>query len=128
MMGGVMTESAPIPKVPGFAFTHLMQFRNHRLEWQMRLMNEFGDICRTAIGPFPAVVISSPEVAQAVLVEKASSFVKSRGLQVTRPLLGNGLLTSEHEHHRRQRKLISRGLQHRRVGSYAGVMATFADA
>jgi cytochrome P450 len=119
---------ATIPKVPGFALGQLLAFRNRRLAWQMRLMNEFGDICRTSIGPFPAMVISSAELAQSVLVENAAHFVKSRGLQVTRPLLGNGLLTSEHEFHRRQRKLISPGLQHRRVGTYAGVMASFAEA
>jgi cytochrome P450 len=123
-----MGEPAKIPKVPGFALTHLFAFKNRRIAWQMRLMNEFGDICRTSIGPFPAVVISSAELAQAVLVENAQHFVKSRGLQVTRPLLGNGLLTSEGDVHRRQRKLISPGLQHRRVGTYAGVMTSYAEA
>src|SRR5205085_9447656 len=97
-----MPEPATIPKVPGFSFGQLLAFRNRRLAWQMGLMNEFGDICRTSIGPFPAVVISSAELAQSVLVENAQHFVKSRGLQVTRPLLGNGLLTSEYEFHRRQ--------------------------
>jgi cytochrome P450 len=123
-----MGEPAKIPKVPGFAFGQLLAFRNRRIAWQMRLMNEFGDICRTSIGPFPAVVISSAELAQSVLVENAQHFVKSRGLQVTRPLLGNGLLTSEGAFHRRQRKLISPGLQHRRVGTYAGVMASYTEA
>src|SRR5262245_485476 len=124
----LVDASAMIPKVPGLALDHLFAFRNKRLAWQMRLMNEFGDICRMWIGPFPAIIISSAELAQSVLVEKATHFVKSRELQVTQPLLGNGLLTSEHEFHRRQRKLISPGLQHRRVGTYAGVMTGFAEA
>jgi cytochrome P450 len=124
-----MTQPATIPKVPGFSLAHLLAFRDRRLEWQMWLMNEFGDICRTSLGPFfPVVLIGSAELAQAVLVEKAQQFVKSRGLQVTRPVLGNGLLTSEGDFHRRQRKLISPGLTHRRVGSYAGVMASYAEA
>ncbi len=46
---------------------------------------------------------------------------------MTRPLLGNGLLTSERDFHKRQRKLISPGLQHRRVGTYAGVMAGYTE-
>jgi cytochrome P450 len=122
-----MAEPTKIPRVPGFALGELFRFRNRRLAWQMQLMNEFGDICRTWIGPFQAIVISSAEYAQSILVENASRFVKSRGLQITRPLLGNGLLTSEHDFHKRQRKLISPGLQHRRVGSYAGVMAGFSE-
>src|SRR5215510_15113471 len=122
-----MGEPARIPKVPGFAFAHLMSFRNRRLAWQMNLMNEFGDICRTTIGVFPAVVVSSADLAQSILVENAPAFIKSRGLQVTRPLLGNGLLTSEYDFHKRQRKLISPGLQHRRVGTYASVMENFPE-
>src|SRR5262245_17780631 len=122
-----MDEPSKIPKVPGFSLGHLIAFRNRHLAWQMELMNEFDDICRTSINPFPAVVISSAELAQSVLVENAEHFVKSRGLRVTRPLFGNGLLTSEGAFHRRQRKLISPGLQHRRVGTYAGVMASYTE-
>jgi cytochrome P450 len=123
-----MNARAKIPRTAGFALRHFFEFRNRRLEWQMKLMHEFGDICRTWIGPFPAIVVSSAEYAESILLDQAPHFIKSRGLQVTRPLLGNGLLTSEHDFHRRQRKLISPGFQHRRVGTYAGVMASFAEA
>ena len=97
--------AAAIPNVPGFAIGQLLEFRNHRLDWLMRLQSEFGDICRARLGPFPTVLISSAEYAQSILVENAQHFVKSRGVRLTRPLLGNGLLTSEHDFHRRQRKL-----------------------
>jgi cytochrome P450 len=123
-----MSVTASIPEVPGFAIRQLLEFRNHRLTWQMRLQKEFGDICRVRLGPFPAVLVSSAEYTQSILVENAEHFVKSRGLRLTRPLLGDGLLTSEHEFHRRQRKLISPGFQHRRVSTYGEVMARYAEA
>jgi len=123
-----MTAAAAIPNVPGFAIGRLLEFRNHRLHWQLRLQSEFGDICRVRLGPFPAVLISSAEYTQSVLVENAQHFVKSRGLRLTRPLLGDGLLTSEHDFHRRQRKLISPGFQHRRVSTYGEIMAGYAEA
>jgi cytochrome P450 len=123
-----MTVPPTIPDVPGLALRQLFEFRNHRLEWQMRVMNEFGDICRARLGPFTVFLVSSAPFAQSVLVEQADEYIKSRGLQLTRPLLGNGLLTSEHEFHRRQRKLISPGFQHRRVGSYADIMASYSEA
>jgi cytochrome P450 len=123
-----VTAPDPIPDVPGFAISQLLEFRNHRLEWQMRLQNQFGDICRARLGLFAPLLISSAEYAHTVLVENAQHFVKSRGLRLTRPLLGDGLLTSEHEFHRRQRKLISPGFQHRRVSTYGEVMAHYAES
>jgi cytochrome P450 len=44
-----------------------------------------------------------------------------------KPLLGNGLLTSEHEAWRRQRKLAAPAFQHRRIAAYAQAMAEQAE-
>jgi cytochrome P450 len=45
-----------------------------------------------------------------------------------RAVLGNGLLTSRGEHHKRQRRLIQPAFHHERIASYADVMATEAAA
>jgi cytochrome P450 len=124
----MFTKEVPtLPHVRGFALGQLVEFRRNIPAWQMKLMNEYGDICGAKLGIFPCVLVSSPELAQSVLVDNAHHFTKSRGLQSLKPLLGEGLLTSEHEFHRRQRKLISPGFHHRRVGSYAGTMASYTD-
>jgi cytochrome P450 len=125
-----MMFSKPIPTVPhvrGFALGQLLEFRRNIPAWQMKLMNEYGDICGAKLGVFPVLLLSSPELAQEVLVDNAHHFMKSRGLQALKPVLGEGLLTSEHEFHRRQRKLISPGFHHRRIGTYADVMASYAE-
>jgi len=121
----------PIPTIPhvrGFAWRQLLEFRRNIPAWQMKLMNEYGDVCGAKLGVFPCVLVSSPELAQSVLVDNAHHFMKSRGLQSLKPVLGEGLLTSEHEFHRRQRKLISPGFQHRRIGTYAAAMASYTEA
>src|SRR5689334_17659616 len=121
----------PIPTIPhvrGFSLAQLLEFRRNIPAWQMKQMNEYGDICGAKLGVFPCVLVSSPELAQSVLVDNAHHFMKSRGLQSLKPVLGEGLLTSEHEFHRRQRKLISPGFQHRRIGTYAAAMASYAEA
>jgi len=121
----------PIPTIPhvrGFAWGQLLEFRRNIPAWQMKLMNEYGDVCGAKLGVFPCVLVSSPELAQSVLVDNAHHFMKSRGLQSLKPVLGEGLLTSEHEFHRRQRKLISPGFQHRRIGTYAAAMASYTEA
>jgi cytochrome P450 len=107
---------------------NLFEFRNQRLALQQRLLREHGDLARFHIGPIPVYAVASAELAHQVLVENADAFVKSRGLgKIARPMLGDGLLTSEHEQHRQQRKLIAPAFSHRRIGAYAQVMGELTE-
>src|SRR3954471_4618793 len=107
---------------------NLFEFRNHRLELQLRVQRECGDLGLMHIGPVPIYAVGSAELAHQILVEHADAFVKSRGLgKIARPMLGDGLLTSEHELHRRQRKLIAPAFSHRRIGAYATTMAELTE-
>ncbi len=106
----------------------LFEFRDRRLALQLRIARQCGDLGRFHIGPIPVYAVSSAELAHEVLVEHADAFVKSRGLgKIARPMLGDGLLTSEHEKHRRQRKLMAPAFTHRRIAAYAGAMADLAE-
>jgi cytochrome P450 len=103
---------------------HLPLFRNDRLRLQRRLATECGDLGIFRIGPVEVLAVSSPSAAHEVLVDNAAAFKKSRGLnRYARPLLGDGLLTSEAEVHKRQRKLLAPAFTHKRIGAYAEVMA-----
>jgi cytochrome P450 len=63
-----------------------------------------------------------------VLQAQADCFHKSLGLSLfLRPLLGDGLLTSEDEFHARQRRLIAPALTHKRIATYADTMAERAS-
>jgi cytochrome P450 len=107
---------------------NLFEFRSRRLELQQRVLRECGDLGVMHIGPVPVHAVSSAELAHQILVEHADAFVKSRGLgKIARPMLGDGLLTSEHELHRRQRKLIAPAFSHRRIGAYATTMADLTE-
>jgi len=107
---------------------NLFEFRSRRLELQLRVLRECGDLGVMRIGPVPVHAVSSAELAHQILVEHADAFVKSRGLgKIARPMLGDGLLTSEHELHRRQRKLIAPAFSHRRIGAYATTMAELTE-
>src|SRR6185312_1491095 len=80
-------------------------------------------------GLIRANVMSTPELAHAVLVDQADAFVKGYGLSYfARPLLGDGLLTSEHDFHHRQRRLMAPAFTHKRIADYAGVIAARAEA
>jgi cytochrome P450 len=94
---------------------------------RIRLLKRTGsrhtDIVSTTLGKRELVLLNRPEYIHEVLVEQADKFHKSREFKFfTRPLLGNGLLLSEDEEHKRNRKLVAPAFVHRRIRDYAKVM------
>jgi cytochrome P450 len=68
--------------------------------------------------------VSSPHLAHDILQTQDDAFSKSLGLSLfLRPLLGDGLLTSEREFHARQRRLIAPAFTLKRIAAYADTMA-----
>jgi len=116
-----------VPDLPGLPLLgNMISFRRDRLGMQRRLA-ALGPMARFHIGPLPIHVVSDAALAQEVLVDHADAFMKSRGLSVfARPLLGDGLLTSEGLDHRRARKLLAPAFAARRIAGYADVMAAEA--
>ncbi len=72
-------------------------------------------------------LVSDPDLVTEVFLTHAREVMKGRGLQATRPLLGNGLLTSEGEFHLRQRRLAQPGFHKQRIEAYAAQMVTEAQ-
>src|ERR687883_348856 len=52
--------------------------------------------------------------------------IKSRGLQISKRLLGEGLVTSEGEYHDRQRRIIQPAFHPNHIKRYADIMTTYA--
>jgi cytochrome P450 len=86
-----------------------------------------GDVSQIRIGPARVALLSHPDDIQTLLVAKQRSFVKGRALDVSKVLLGEGLLTSEGEHHLRQRRLIQPAFHKERLASYGASMTEAAD-
>lgn len=63
-----------------------------------------------------------PELVRQVLVTEGLKFSKSRGLEMTKRLLGNGLLTAGRELHLRQRRLVQPAFAKNRMVGYARVI------
>jgi cytochrome P450 len=86
----------------------------------------YGTVASFRIGPQLLVLINDPEAIRDVLVTSQRSFKKGRGLERTKPLLGEGLLTSEADVHLRQRRLAQPAFHQERIAAYATRMV--ADA
>jgi cytochrome P450 len=118
------TQAATIPRLSTSGLLgSLPAFRKSRLDFQLLAMREHADIARTHFGPFEVLLIGAPELVHALLVTQADDFVKSYGLSLfARPILGDGLLTSEHALHRRQRRLLAPAFAKRQISDYAALM------
>ena len=73
-------------------------------------------------------LLSAPDLVREILVTHGRRTRKSRALQNARMLVGDGLLTSEGETHRRQRRLVQPAFHERRIASYAEEMVGAAAA
>ena len=111
-----------IPSLPGLPLLgNLLDFRKDRLALQDRAQR-LGPIARMSLGPIPIYTITDADLAHQVLVEEADAYKKSAGLRFMEPLLGNGLLTSEFDTHKRNRKLLAPAFAPKRTATYGAVM------
>ena len=66
------------------------------------------------------LLVNKPEYIEHVLLTNQANYQKSHFQRhLLGPLLGNGLLTSEGDFHRRQRRLAAPAFHHRRIADYA---------
>ena len=103
-----------------------LAFRRDPLKFLTRLAREHGDIVHFRLGPQHVFTLNHPDLVRDALVTHQDYFHKGRALQRAKRLLGEGLLTSEGEHHRRQRRLAQPAFHRKRVESYGAVMADYA--
>jgi cytochrome P450 len=104
----------------------LLAFRRNPLKFLTRLAREHGDIVHFRMGPQHVLLLNHPELIRDALVTRGDHFHKGRALQRSKRLLGEGLLTSEGEYHRRQRRLAQPAFHRKRVESYGAVMVEYA--
>lgn len=86
------------------------------------LARDHGDVVRFQIGRQIIILLNHPELIRDLLVVQHRSFHKSRVLQRAKIVLGEGLLTSEGEHHLRQRRLAQPAFHRDRITLYAEEM------
>jgi len=81
-----------------------------------------GGLVRTHIWHLPVWVVTAPELIEEVLVKKQRCFIKSGALRSTARAFGVGLLTSDKELWRRQRRTIQPAFHAQRLTGYRTLM------
>lgn len=118
----VVTSIPPGPKgLP--LIGNLLAFRRDPIGFFQNAAREYGDVVRFNLASLECYLLNKPEYIQDVLVTHHRNFVKGRGLERAKDFLGEGLLTSEGEHHLRQRRLMQPAFHRQRVAAYGTMMA-----
>jgi cytochrome P450 len=86
----------------------------------------WGDVARFRIGRREIYLLSHPDHIREVLVTRADNFTKGPALRMAKVTLGEGLLTSEGDFHRRQRRIMQPAFHAQRVADYADTFVRFA--
>src|SRR2546430_12454735 len=103
-----------------------LQFRRDPLHFVREMQQIYGQMATIHFGKLPVVMFFRPEHVRYFLVEKPRNFVKP-GLGNLRFLLGDGLLTTDGDFHRQQRRLVQPAFHKHRVESYADTMVQLTE-
>jgi cytochrome P450 len=103
------------------------ELRRDPLRFSERLAAQYGDIVKLQLGPIRSFLVSHPEAFHHVLIEKNKEYVKGRSRRAVSRILGQGLITSEGELWRQQRKLIQPAFHRAVLDRLTAMMITSVD-
>jgi cytochrome P450 len=106
---------------------NLPDFTRDRLGLFQR-MARTADVCGIHFGPFTGILFNKPEHVQSILVQHAYAFDKGSAVHtIVRPAIGNGIVCSEGDFHRRQRKLMAPAFQPRQIANYTEIVGYYGE-
>jgi cytochrome P450 len=106
---------------------NLRQYFADPLGFMTQCARQYGDVVALRFGPKPVLLLSHPDLVEYVLVTGNRNFKKDFTIQLYRPFLGNGLLTSEGDFWLRQRRLAQPAFQRQRIAGYGETMVAYTE-
>jgi cytochrome P450 len=123
--------AAALPAGPrgGRVLGNMREFNGDPLGFVERVAREFGDVVPTRFFYVPALFLFHPDHVEYVLATGNKNFIKAASLRSPffLRLVGNGLVTSEGDFWRRQRRLAQPAFHRDRVEAYARTMVEYAE-
>jgi cytochrome P450 len=92
------------------------------------LAKTFGRMAHYKVGPSHIVLVNEPEFIREILINQPHNFIKERTQKRMRILLGEGLITSDGEVHKRQRRIAAPAFHRQRIQAYGELMVERAAA
>ena len=97
------------------------------LSFLHRCVGEYGDLVHLRFPSASAYLLGNPGLVEKVLLDRGGKYIKARMTRSMLAVLGNGLLLSEGEYWRRQRRLVQPAFHRERVRGYAEVMVPYTE-
>lgn len=121
-------KEAPYVKEGHWLFGSAYLLRNNAHTVVSSLIKKYGEIFTLTL-PFTKIVVAGkPEFAKHVLLEQNKKYHKSLAYDMLQVLLGNGLLTSEGDFWRKQRRLIQPAFHKQKLSDLTAMMVDRAGA
>src|SRR5467141_2929947 len=107
----------------------MRDFNRDQLGFIERARDEYGDVVWMRFLYVPALFLYHPDEVEYVLTTNPKNFIKSMSLRSNffQRLVGNGLLTSQGEEWKRQRRLSQPAFHRERVATYADTMVDYTQ-
>lgn len=105
MLATKKLNQLPYPNSLHFLLGNLLQLRNERIQFFLEQKKALGNIYQIKVPSRKIVVLTNPDWIKYVLVDNNKNYTKSFAYDSIKLFLGNGLLTSEGEFWKRQRRL-----------------------
>ena len=120
-----MTVAPLAPSPPGhWLLGHLRARRDDPLGLYLGAQRELGDVVRYRMGYLRVHQLTHPDHVRHVLTAPGDLYGKGDSWERTKPLIGEGLATSEGDLWRRQRRIAQPTFGHERLAGLAATMTT----
>jgi cytochrome P450 len=106
---------------------NLPEFARDPLRFITRLQQAYGDVAAFSLLGTKGILISHPNDIEQVLQQTGTRYGKGFSSYALRLVLGNGLVRSEGDLWKRQRKLAAPAFHHQAIKQYAEQMASYAQ-
>lgn len=106
----------------------VLESRRDPLGFLRRSADRYGDVFRTQVGPMVIHLLSHPDHVKHVLQDRHKNYPRGWHYRFTKLVIGNGLVATEGEVWRKQRRLLQGAFQSQRVASFAPAMVDATSA
>ena len=93
------------------------------------LVKSYGSVVSFRLGPNDCVLVTTPEAARHVLMDNAKNYSKAtRGFKKLQIVMGQGLVTSDGEFWKRQRRMIQPAFHRKQIAKFSVMMHQATEA
>lgn len=120
-------QIAPGPGIGSIPRT-LSAFPRNPIAFSADLFRQYGDIVQFWIGPYRVFLVANPQAVQRVLQDNNRNYVKGQAYAAFEPVVGNGLITSDGDFWRRQRRLANPSFHRDKIRGFVAMFAEQSQA